>query len=116
VNGAVLRQYFERIVGDPKPDADISGAVIEYDPSQPPGARILSVRLSGNRSLDNNGTYTVTLNDFMADGGDRFGFVGKELKKEDLNVVDLDAMLGYARAQPQPIRPPVGLRLVPIRR
>jgi 2',3'-cyclic-nucleotide 2'-phosphodiesterase (5'-nucleotidase family) len=116
VKGSVLRQYLERIVGDAKLDAHISGAVVEYDPSQSPGSRVVSVRLSGGRSLDNNGTYTVTLNDFMADGGDRFGFVGKEIRKEDLNIVDLDALVAYARSQPQPIQPPAGLRLVSVTR
>lgn len=116
VNGAVLREYLERIVGDRAPDAHISGAVVEYDSLKPPGSRIVSVRFSDGRPLDNAGTYTVTMNDFMADGGDRFGFVGKEIRKEDINIVDIDALLGYARAQKQPVQPPVGMRLVPIKR
>jgi len=116
VRGSVLRQYLERIIADAKLDAHVSGAVVEYNPDQPPGTRIIAVRLSGGRSLDDAGTYTVTLNDFMADGGDRFGFAGKEIRTEALDITDLDALLGYARAQPQPIQPPVGARLIAVKR
>ena len=111
VTGAVMRDYLERIVGAEVLDAHISGAVVEFDPSRPPGSRITSVRLDNGRPLDDKANYTVTLSDFLAGGGDRLGFEGRELRTESLNIADLDALMSYTRSQPQPIRPPTEIRL-----
>ena len=111
VSGSVMRSYLERLVGGEVLDAHISGAVVEFDPARPPGSRIVSVRLDNGRTLDDNATYTVTLSDFMASGGDRFGFDGRESKTEALNTTDLDALIAHTRASTQPIQPPAEIRL-----
>ena len=111
VRGSVMRAYLERLVGGEVLDAHISGAVVEFDPAKPAGTRISSIRLDNGRLLDDNATYTVTLSDFMASGGDRFGFEGRELRSESLNIVDLDALLEHTRAHTQPIQPPSAIRL-----
>lgn len=111
VKGSVLRAYFERLVGGEGLDAHISGAVVEFDPSKPTGSRITSIRLDNGRTLDDNATYTVTMSDFIASGGDRYGFNGLEIGSVPLNRTDLDALLEYVRTQPQPIQPPTAIRL-----
>ncbi len=114
VSGLVLREYFERLVGGDGVNAHVSGVTVEFDPARRRGARITSLRLDGGRTLDDKGTYTVTLSDFLAGGGDRLGFDGRESRTDKLAIVDLDALIAYARAQPQPIRPPTAVRLSPV--
>jgi 2',3'-cyclic-nucleotide 2'-phosphodiesterase (5'-nucleotidase family) len=72
--------------------------------------------MSNGRPLDDAAVYTVVLNDFMADGGDRFGFMGRDIRTESVGIADLDALIEYARTQSQPIRAPVAKRLIPVTR
>jgi 5'-nucleotidase / UDP-sugar diphosphatase len=49
----------------------VSGVHIEADISRPPGSRITSIKV-GNAPLDDNKTYSVATNDFLAGGGDGY--------------------------------------------
>ena len=54
----------------------VSGMNVEVDLSQPPGERVVSVKVNGE-PLDPARTYTVATNDYMASGGDGYtSFVG----------------------------------------
>jgi 2',3'-cyclic-nucleotide 2'-phosphodiesterase (5'-nucleotidase family) len=73
-----------------------------FDGHQPPGKRINRVRFANGKNLDKNGTYTLVVSDFMATGGSGFRMlVGSP--KEDLDVVDIDALARYLGV----LRPPV---------
>ncbi|WGF88897.1 bifunctional metallophosphatase/5'-nucleotidase [Marinivivus vitaminiproducens] len=49
----------------------VSGMDVVYDPSQPPGERVVSVTVDGE-DLDEDETYTLATNDFMLAGGDGY--------------------------------------------
>jgi 2',3'-cyclic-nucleotide 2'-phosphodiesterase (5'-nucleotidase family) len=112
VRGQDLRTYLERMVSRRRPIAHVSGVIVTYDSTATPGARIRRVQTSDGKPLADDAVYTVILNDFEYAGGDDLGFGGKELKAEPINVVDVDALVGYLRALPQPILAPKDARLV----
>jgi 2',3'-cyclic-nucleotide 2'-phosphodiesterase (5'-nucleotidase family) len=62
----------------------VSGLVIEFDPKQPAGSRIRSVRIAGE-PLDLDRIYRVATNDFMARGQDGYATLpnGTELVPAD---------------------------------
>ena len=109
--GADMRRYFEKIVGGRQPNAWVSGVKIVYDSTRAPGSRVTSVVLADGRPLDDAATYTVVINDFMLTGGSGLGFPGQPISSEPTNVVDLDALIAYLKALPQPVSVPSEKRI-----
>ena len=82
------------------------GFTMTLDPSKPAGQRVVAAALNG-RPLDPNGTYRVTLNNFIAAGGD--GFVTFQQGKDPVvGPLDLDSMEEYLRSKDVVQVPPVG--------
>ncbi len=113
VNGKALREYFERLVAR-RPNVHISGARLTYDSTKTSGPRLISAQLADGRAIRDEAAYTVVMTDFLATGGDGLGLASAALKSEPLNIVDLDAMIDYLRAQPQPVRPSAEPRIVAV--
>jgi 2',3'-cyclic-nucleotide 2'-phosphodiesterase (5'-nucleotidase family) len=63
----------------------VSGLTIEADVGRPPGNRVLSVNV-GDAPLDENRTYQIATNDYMARGGD--GYASLQNGKPVLPVAD----------------------------
>jgi 2',3'-cyclic-nucleotide 2'-phosphodiesterase (5'-nucleotidase family) len=103
----------ERLVARNEPRIHVSGLTMTYDSTAAPGARLGTVTLAGGAPLDTTAQYRVILNDFMALGGEGLGFTSGAIRTEPLSVVDLDALITYLRKQPQPVRAPTELRIVP---
>jgi 5'-nucleotidase len=80
----------------------ISGLSYTWDNSKPNGSRIVEVRGAGGTPIDRNRTYTVTMNNFLSDGGDAFS-VFIEAKNKVGGRVDLDVLIDYIQRQPQPL-------------
>ena len=80
----------------------VSGLTYTWDASQPQSNRILEVRQDGV-PLDKAKTYTVTVNSFLAEGGDRFRVFVKGANKVR-GPVDLEALVSYLKGLPQPFR------------
>ena len=78
----------------------ISGLTYIWDAGQPQGNRILEVRQNGV-PLDKAKTYTVVVNSFLAEGGDRFSVFVKGANKVR-GPVDLEALVSYLQGLPQP--------------
>ena len=111
VRGRDLRAYLERRVRGRTPDATMSGATVTYDPTRPPGARVLDVRFTDGSSLVDDRLYTVALNDFMVTN-ESYGFGTAAVGWESINAVDIDCLIAYLRSLPQPVPPPAGPRFV----
>jgi 5'-nucleotidase len=111
LSGVALRAYLEKLVGK-RLNVHISGAVVTYDSTAAPGARIRSVRLADGSELKPDGEYTLVLNDFLATGGDGLGLSAAARRTEVLPIVDLDAFVSYLRSRPQPVRAPADVRFV----
>ena len=93
---AVLEQQFA-----PESPAEIansllipsSGFTFTYDRSRPAGERIVSMALNG-APIDPTGTYRVTVNNFLASGGDGFSLLSQARPVADAGQ-DLDALEAY---------------------
>ena len=79
----------------------ISGLRYRYDLSQPVSQRIVSVEETDGTPLDLTASYVVAVNSFLADGGDGF-VVLREARNKVVGPVDLQALIDYVRALPQP--------------
>jgi 5'-nucleotidase len=66
-----------------------------WQASAPPGRRVASATLDG-RELDPQAPYRVTVNSFLADGGDRFNVLN-EGRERVRTIVDVDALEAYFR-------------------
>ncbi|HEV2149966.1 MAG TPA: bifunctional UDP-sugar hydrolase/5'-nucleotidase [Longimicrobiaceae bacterium] len=106
VTGAQLRAALEHALGrDGRPDAHLSGMTVAYDSTAAQGSRVREVRLADGRALRDTDTVTVATTEFVATGGDGYTTL-KEGRMTRTGRVDLDALIEYLRAQPQPVRPP----------
>jgi 2',3'-cyclic-nucleotide 2'-phosphodiesterase (5'-nucleotidase family) len=113
VTGEQLLDHLERLVADERIRAHVSGVQVRYDPVLAPGARVMEARLADGRPISPNGSYTIVVNDFIATGGDELGFNG-DAPAEHLGISDLDVLIAYLRALPQPFSAPEELRLIPV--
>ncbi|HEX8841862.1 MAG TPA: bifunctional UDP-sugar hydrolase/5'-nucleotidase, partial [Sphingomicrobium sp.] len=75
-----------------------------YDLSRPEGQRIVSMQLNG-RPIDPAAKYRVTVNNFLASGGDGFSVLNEGTDAFDAGL-DLDALESYLGSDPK--APPVG--------
>jgi 2',3'-cyclic-nucleotide 2'-phosphodiesterase (5'-nucleotidase family) len=109
--GADMRRYFEKMVGGRRPNAWLGGVHLTFDSTRPAGSRITSVTLADGRAFDDAATYTIVINDFMLTGGSALGFPGQPLSSQSVDTTDLDALIAYLKAAPQPVQPPGDVRI-----
>ncbi len=79
----------------------ISGITYTWDANQPAGKKVINVQLQDGSELNSNQSYTVTANAFLAGGGDGFT-VFNQAQNKQVGPVDLDALVDFIKAQPQP--------------
>jgi len=70
------------------------GFKFTYDPTRVEGSRITGMWLDGN-ALDLATAYSVTVNSFLASGGDNFHELANGTQKRDTGKVDLQTMVDY---------------------
>lgn len=112
VKGAVLQEALEQCVsGNPDrvPDCHIAGVEVWYDARKPAGKRIERVRFDSRQNLEKDRTYTLVVSDFMATGGSGFGML-VAAPREDLDVVDVDALIRYLAVLRTPVEAPAAPR------
>jgi 5'-nucleotidase len=78
-----------------------SGLTYTWDAARAVGERVVEIRDAGGQLLGDSQAYRVTVNSFMASGGDNF-FVLTEGTNRVVGPVDLDALVEYIEALPQP--------------
>jgi 2',3'-cyclic-nucleotide 2'-phosphodiesterase (5'-nucleotidase family) len=111
--GTALKTYLERIVRGAQPNAHVSGVLVRYDPARPAGDRIVELSVGG-KPVDPSRTYTVTMSDFMATGGDGLALAAPK-GPEETGTSDIDALIAFVQAQPGGvIRADPTIRLAPI--
>ncbi|WP_058748533.1 bifunctional metallophosphatase/5'-nucleotidase [Curtobacterium oceanosedimentum] len=71
-----------------------AGFAYTYDPLAAPGERITGMTLDGE-PIAADRTYKVTVNSFLATGGDNFGAFKEAAAKQDSGMVDLEAQVQY---------------------
>lgn len=103
LNQQWLNQPFPRIM-------QISGLTYTWDNNLPIGNRIVEVRKDG-MPIDVAASYSVTVNSFMAAGGDNFTVLPQGLNQVG-GPVDLDALIAYVQGLPQPFSALIEGRIV----
>ena len=78
----------------------VSGLTYTWDNKLAPPARITEVRRDG-KPIDRAATYTVTVNSFLAEGGDKFSVLTKGVNQVT-GPQDLKALCDYLQSLPQP--------------
>jgi 5'-nucleotidase len=68
-----------------------------YDAARPAGDRVTGIWL-GEEKLDPAASYSVTVNSFLASGGDNFGAFAGGTGRADTGKIDLSAMVDYLAA------------------
>jgi 2',3'-cyclic-nucleotide 2'-phosphodiesterase (5'-nucleotidase family) len=113
MTGAQLRGLIEAMLAKSVND-HVSGMTIKYDPAKPAGSRIVSVTMADGTPLSDTKSYNVIVNDFIATGGEAYNAGGRATASKPLNIVDLDALIGYLKSLPSPITAPAEVRIAPI--
>lgn len=94
----MLEQQFENPAAGQNRILQVSkGFTYTWDAKKPKGEKVLEVSLNGT-ALDPAKAYRITVNNFLADGGDNFAVL-KEGKDRVGGEVDLDALQQYLLAQ-----------------
>lgn len=75
----------------------ISGLKYTWSDSLPVGQKVLDIYLPDGSKIDPNAVYSVTVNNFMADGGDGFTILKQGTKRVTWSS-DLDALVDYIKS------------------
>ena len=107
MSGAQLREVIEQGLSLERGQIQVSGLVVEYDVGRPIGERAVAIRV-GDEELENDATYTVAANSFMAEGGDLYStFVGLPWIREDPRPLhDIVIEVFEEREAPLPVPAP----------
>jgi 5'-nucleotidase len=83
----------------------VSGVRFTVDPHAQPGRRVRSPRMEDGRPVRLYATYSVTVNEFMFQGGDGYTMLADARLAENTGITDLDAFVHHLQeGLPQPIR------------
>jgi 5'-nucleotidase len=96
---AILEQQWHAVQGAEGYMLQVSsGIAYRWDAARPVGSRVVpdSITING-APLDDNKTYRVVANNFLADGGDNFPGFAKGANRVDTQIRDLDALIDYLR-------------------
>lgn len=80
-----------------QPSASLS---YRWDADRPKGQRIIadSLRIDGEPVLATR-KYRISVNSFMADGGDNFSVLKQASERQDTGIIDLQALIDYLQQQ-----------------
>jgi 5'-nucleotidase len=78
-----------------------SGIRVGWDGRRPRGDRIVSLVLEDGQPIDRSAAYSVTVNSFMAGGGDGYTVLEQGTDRQ-VDGLDLDAFVEYVQQLPQP--------------
>jgi 5'-nucleotidase len=102
LSGAQLKQLLELQFPegkDPSILAPSAGFSFAYDLRKPTGQRVTAMTLNG-RPIDPAKTYRVSVNSFLASGGDGYAVLNEGTARVDAGV-DLDAFESYLKTNPK---------------
>ena len=113
MTGAQLDTMLEQqwINQNPARMLQISGITYSWSSSEPTGTKVDAASIKvGGVAVDPAGVYTVTANNFLAEGGDGFSIFKSATDKLYWGV-DFDALVDYVTQLPQPISPSIEGRM-----
>ena len=110
VTGAVLRRTLEHAVGTGEARAHLSGVTARVNSAAPEGQRVIELTLAGGGPVADSAWYTLSVPDFVAAGGSGYAML-RGAAAQNSGVVDLDALADWLRKLPQPVQPPLDVRV-----
>lgn len=102
LTGAELKAVLEEGLDENQPKQQLSpsvGFAWSYDLGRPAGDRVVAMTLDG-KPIDPAATYRVTVNSFLANGGDSFSGFARQRFAAIAPVTDLDALEAWLKASP----------------
>lgn len=105
LTGAQIRTLLGQQFQEPKSYNKImavSGLRYTWDNSKPNESKVIDIYLEDGTPIDPNAEYSLTVNNFMADGGDGYTIL-KEGKNRVTQMTDLDGFIQYFKSLPQPV-------------
>lgn len=116
LSGAQVMRLLEQSLALRDGILQLSGLRVEYNPKARAGSRVRSVSCGG-RELDPGGTYTVTTNSFLSQGGDSYATFLEGRDATNTGILDRDALADYLRAHsPLSTEGFAPTRLIPVSR
>ncbi|MFV1986821.1 MAG: bifunctional UDP-sugar hydrolase/5'-nucleotidase [Gemmatimonadota bacterium] len=106
LSGELLLASLEHGMSDEGAEAQLSGVRVTYDPDDDAGSRIRSARLDDGTMIEPAGTYSVTVNDFMAVGGGGYTMFLEGSDIVETGIIDVDALVDYLEGRPRPLDVP----------
>ncbi|WP_026585008.1 bifunctional 2',3'-cyclic-nucleotide 2'-phosphodiesterase/3'-nucleotidase [Bacillus sp. J33] len=97
LTGAQIKELFEQQWGSKERIMHVSGLKVTYDSSREAGDRIVSLVKNDGTPITAEQEYSVTVNNYMADGGDGYSVLLNG-KNRTVDVVDLDALISFIKA------------------
>ncbi|MBA3470656.1 MAG: 5'-nucleotidase C-terminal domain-containing protein [Herpetosiphonaceae bacterium] len=89
----------------------ISGLAYTWSDANPVGQKVVEVRGADGQPISRAATYTVTVNSFLAAGGDAFTILIQGTDRV-VGPTDLDALINYVEKLPQPFSASIENRIV----
>lgn len=102
LTGAQLTEMLEYALRGARPAIHVSGLTVRWDSSRPRGSRVVALARPGGSRVRPEKVYTLAVNDFVAGGGDGFAMLAA-LPAVPTGKTDLEALIDYLRALPQPV-------------
>ncbi|RSD26748.1 bifunctional 2',3'-cyclic-nucleotide 2'-phosphodiesterase/3'-nucleotidase [Mesobacillus subterraneus] len=97
VTGAQIKELLEQQWGSKVRIMPLSGLKVTYDETRAAGDRIVSVVKNDGTPLAMDQKYSITVNNYMAGGGDGYAILAT-ITDRTIDVVDLDALVNYLKA------------------
>ena len=98
VTGADIKTLLEQQWGSKVRIMPISGLKVAYDDSRAAGDRIVSMVKNDGTPIELSQSYTITVNNYMADGGTDIQYLPVTTNRM-IDVVDLEAFVNYIKAK-----------------
>ncbi|PLR96065.1 bifunctional 2',3'-cyclic-nucleotide 2'-phosphodiesterase/3'-nucleotidase [Bacillus sp. T33-2] len=98
VKGSDIKTLLEQQWGSRVRIMPISGLKVSYDDSRAAGDRIVSMMKNDGTPIALDQTYTITVNNYMAGGGDGYSVLAT-ITNRTIDIVDLDALVNYIKAK-----------------
>jgi 5'-nucleotidase len=94
----------------------VSGLRLLWDPSQPPGKRVVKIEVplsTGWGPIEPGKTYRVATNDYMVSGGDDYTMLKAGANINNLGFMLYEVLADYIR-QNSPVNPPIDGRILQV--
>jgi 2',3'-cyclic-nucleotide 2'-phosphodiesterase / 3'-nucleotidase / 5'-nucleotidase len=91
----------------------VSGLKYTWSDDKPYGEKVLDIYLENGKKIDPKAEYSITVNNFMADGGDGFAVL-KSGKNRVTKMTDLDGFIAYFKSLPQPVTSSIEGRILKV--